>query len=105
MATDKALMEQLVDCIAHTGDVRTRPMFGEYAVYLDDKVVGFVCDNQLFVKPTAASGPYEAECEAAPPYPGAKNYWRVPEEKWNDKRWMSSFLRDTAAQVPVKKKK
>ncbi|MCK7502621.1 MAG: TfoX/Sxy family protein [Comamonadaceae bacterium] len=29
-------------------------MFGEYAIYLDGKVVALVCDNQFFVKPTDA---------------------------------------------------
>ena len=31
-----------------------RKMFGEYALYLDGRVVALVCDNMLFVKPTAA---------------------------------------------------
>jgi TfoX/Sxy family transcriptional regulator of competence genes len=29
-------------------------MFGEYAIYCNEKVVALVCDNQVFVKPTAA---------------------------------------------------
>jgi TfoX/Sxy family transcriptional regulator of competence genes len=29
-----------------------RRMFGEYALYLNTKVVGFVCDDRLYLKPT-----------------------------------------------------
>lgn len=34
------------------GRIRTRKMFGEYALYCDEKVVALICDDQLFVKIT-----------------------------------------------------
>jgi DNA transformation protein len=105
MATAKSVVEYLLDCAKDAGDMRARPMFGEYGLYCNDKVVAFVCDNQLFMKPTAGSGPYEDECDAVPPYPGAKDYWRVPDDKWDDKKWISAFIRDTAKHVPLKAKK
>jgi len=39
---------------AVAGDVALKKMFGEYAVYLRERVVALACDNQLFVKPTEA---------------------------------------------------
>ena len=29
-------------------------MFGEYGVYVDGKMIGLICDDQLYVKPTAS---------------------------------------------------
>jgi TfoX/Sxy family transcriptional regulator of competence genes len=45
-------MEYICEQIAEAGNISYKKMFGEYAVYCDEKVVAFVCDNQLFVKPT-----------------------------------------------------
>ncbi len=52
MATDPGfaafVVEQASDTGANSGDVRVRRMFGEYALYLGDKVVGLLCDDQAF---------------------------------------------------------
>ncbi len=38
--------------MAGAGEARARKMFGEYALYVDGKVVALVCDDHLFVKLT-----------------------------------------------------
>ena len=35
-----------------------RKMFGEYALYVDGKVVALICDDQLFLKATAEGRAY-----------------------------------------------
>jgi TfoX/Sxy family transcriptional regulator of competence genes len=52
-----------------------RKMFGEYALYLDAKVVALICDDQLFLKPTPEGLKYLGEVTEAPPYPGARNFY------------------------------
>jgi hypothetical protein len=52
MASDLGFVEYVCDQMRDAGRVRFRKMFGEFAVYCDDKVVALVCDDQLFVKPT-----------------------------------------------------
>lgn len=42
--TEAFLREQLGD------QIRTRKMFGEYAVYAGGKTVALLCDDALFVK-------------------------------------------------------
>ena len=42
------------EALAGAGAVSARKMFGEYGVYCDGKIVGLVCDDQLFVKVTEA---------------------------------------------------
>ncbi|MEJ0099423.1 MAG: TfoX/Sxy family protein [Pseudomonadota bacterium] len=52
-----------------------RKMFGEYALYLDGKVVALVCDDQLFLKPTPEGKAYLEIVSEAAPFPGAKNFY------------------------------
>ncbi len=80
-------------------------MFGEWGVYCDDKFVAIIGDDQLFVKPSAADGAYAGDCQSVPPYPGANEYWLVPKTKWQDSEWLGSFIQDTAAALPLPKKK
>ncbi len=80
-------------------------MFGEYALYCNDRVVALVCDNQLYVKPTTAGAAFLDTPEEAPPYPGAKNYYLISGEHWDDSDWLSELIRITAAELPLPKKK
>ncbi len=57
-----------------------RKMFGEYALYLDGKVVALICDDQMFLKPTAEGLAYLGKTTEAPPYPGAKNFYLLSSE-------------------------
>ena len=105
MATEARTAEFITEQVAAAGDIRTRKMFGEYALYCDDKVVAFICDDQLFVKITPASRPYLDESHDAPAYPGSKPYICVPEDYWDDREWMARLVRETADSVPLPKPK
>lgn len=104
MATDLEFMEFLADQMAGAGEISYRKMFGEYAVYLDGKVVALVCDNQLFVKPTAAGRAYIGAPVEAPAYPGAKNSFLI-EDAFEDREWISELIRITARDLPAPKPK
>lgn len=41
--------------LAGVPGVHTKKMFGEFAVYVENKVVGFVCDDRLLLKITPVS--------------------------------------------------
>ena len=104
MATDLEFMEFLADQMAGAGEISYRKMFGEYAVYLGGKVVALVCDNQLFVKPTAAGRAYIGAPVEAPAYPGAKNSFLI-EDAFEDREWISELIRITARDLPAPKPK
>ena len=104
MATDLEFMEFLADQMAGAGDVSFRKMFGEYAVYCGGKVVALVCDNQLFVKPTAAGRAFIGEPVEAPAYPGAKKSFLI-EDAFEDREWISELIRITARELPAPKPK
>jgi TfoX/Sxy family transcriptional regulator of competence genes len=105
MATQQSTIDFLTDQIKDAGVIRSRKMFGEYALYCDEKVVAFVCDDQLFMKHSEADGPFRKFCVETPAYPGSKDYLRVDQEKWDDHEWLTQFVRATAAALPEKGKK
>jgi TfoX/Sxy family transcriptional regulator of competence genes len=74
MATDLSFIEYVADQVGLQDRLTHRKMFGEYALYLDDKVVAFACDNSLFVKPAEATLHLTADLPQQSPYPGAKLY-------------------------------
>ena len=77
-------------------------MFGEYALYSNDKVVGLICDNQLFIKPTVAGRSFIGDVVEAPPYPGAKNSFLISDEI-DDSEWLTELVRLTEAELPKPK--
>lgn len=103
MATKVSTIDFIVDQVSTAGQIRSRKMFGEYALYCNEKVVAFVCDDQLFIKPTEPGLKFLDESHGAPPYPGAKNYLRVPEDKWDEKNWLTDFIKATADSLPLPK--
>lgn len=105
MATKQSTVDFIADQVSGAGEIRTRKMFGEYALYCNEKVVALICDDQLFIKPTEPGFKFLDESHGAPPYPGAKNYLKVPEDKWDDREWLADFIKASADVLPVIKKK
>ena len=104
MASDQSFVEFIVDQMEDAGVVSYRKMFGEYAIYCDSKVVALVCDNQLFVKPTASGRSYIGVVSEAAPYPGAKLYFLI-EDAFEDREWISGLIKTTAHELPLPKAK
>lgn len=74
-------------------------MFGEYALYLDRKVVAFACDDSLFIKPNDAVARLHPELPQRPPYPGAKDY-PMADELLDDAEALRRVFIDSAAVLP-----
>ena len=104
MATKADFIEYVREQLAGAGAVSYRRMFGEYAVYLDDRVVALVCDNQLFVKPTAGGRAFLGSVTEAPPYPGASMYFLV-DEALESPQEVAQLIRITARELPAAKPK
>jgi TfoX/Sxy family transcriptional regulator of competence genes len=80
-------------------------MFGEYGVYLGDQFVALICDDTLFIKPTAAGAELGDEAWLGEPYPHAKPHYGVPADRIEDGAWLREFLEATAALLPPPKPK
>ena len=100
MASRPETLAFLLDQIGALPAVRTRRMFGEYCVYLDDKPTAFVCDDQLFVKITDAGRALLAAPALGQPYPGAKPYFLLPPDEWEDRDALCRLLAATASALP-----
>ncbi|GAA3864945.1 TfoX/Sxy family protein [Leifsonia kafniensis] len=83
--------------------VRTRAMFGEFGLYCDEKIVALICDDDLFLKPSSIDPVLLERTELAPPYPGAKNYYRVPGDALEDRDWLRAVVQATADALPLPK--
>ncbi len=105
MATSKETMDYFLTQTAGAGNMRAKRMFGEYTLYCENKVVGLVCDDQLFIKITPVADNYLDKSHDSPPFEGAKPWKLVPEDKWEDKLWLADFIRETATFVEVTKPK
>lgn len=106
MSTQQRTVDFLLAQMAGAGSLAARPMFGEYAVYADGKVVALICDDQLYVKPTPAGRALlGAGWPEAPPYGGAKPALLISGDRWDDRDWLAALVRATADALPAPKAK
>lgn len=105
MASSQKIADFILEQIQSAGAVSARKMFGEYTIYCDQKVVAFVADDQLFIKPTSAGRQFLGTVEEKPPYVGAKNCFFISGEKWDDHDWLTKLIQLTAKELPLPKKK
>jgi DNA transformation protein len=105
VSTQKSTVDYILEQSAGAGSVTARPMFGEYGMYCDGKVMAFICDDQLFIKPTPAGRAYLGEVTEAEAYPGSKPYFLIDGERWDDADWLAGLVRTTAADLPEPKPK
>jgi TfoX/Sxy family transcriptional regulator of competence genes len=103
MASDEKFVAFIRDQMAGAGPISARKLFGEFAIYCGDKVVAFVCDNQLFVKPTSAGKALLGHPSLAPPYPEAKPHFLIDDV--DDGELLSSVILATARELPAPKPK
>lgn len=101
MASKKNNVDFILEQIAGAGSVFAKKMFGEYGIYYDDKFVAFVCDDQLFIKPTHSGRTFIGDVVEGYPYPGAKPYLLIPDELWNNSKWLTTLFEISAAELPL----
>ena len=105
MASRQSTVDFILEQIAASGAVSAKKMFGEYAIYCNEKVVALVCDDQLFVKPTTAGKAFVTNYIEGAPYPGAKPYLLISGEMWDESEWLTKLIKITASELPLPKKK
>ena len=104
MATKRSTFEYIEDQLADVPGVRSRKMFGEYALYAGDKVVALICDDTLYVKITDPGREYVGErYEEGIAYPGAKPSMMIDEDSIDDREWLATLIRITADTLPDSK--
>lgn len=104
MGTAVATVTHMLDCLSDQPGFSARKMFGEYALYLDGKVVALICDDQVFVRPTPGAVALATGAVLAPPYPTAKPHLLLT-DLLDDPDALIRILRTVAAEVPAPKPK
>ncbi len=104
MATDRSFIDYIAEQLDLGARLTHKKMFGEYALYLDEKVVGFACDNSFFIKPNPAVAKLHPELPQRPPYPGAKDY-PVADELLDDGDALRRLIIASAEVLPAAKPK
>ena len=65
------------EALSAAGDIVIRSMMGGYLVYFNGKLIGDICDNELFLKRTPTSDRLLADSELRYPYDGSKTLMHV----------------------------
>jgi len=105
MASKEETVIFILDQIQDAGSISAKKMFGEYAIYCNNKVVALVCDDMLFVKPTISGKSFLGQIDEQPPYPGAKNYYLISGALWEDSERLSELIKITQEELPAPKPK
>jgi DNA transformation protein len=105
VSSQQKTVDYIVEQSAAAGTIAAKKMFGEYGMYCDGKVMAFICDDQLFIKPTEAGRAYLGEVTEAEAYPGSKMYFLVDGDRWDDADWLAGLVKATADDLPAPKPK
>lgn len=103
MATSQATMDFLLDQLAGLPGVSAKKMFGEYCLYVAEKPVALVCDDQLYLKPTTAGRGMLQQVIEGTPYPGAKLHLLLTADRWEDSEWLCQLVHATDIDLPPPK--
>ena len=87
---------------SEVGDVVIKSMMGGYLVYFNGKLIGDICNNELFLKRTPTSDRLLVESELRYPYEESKTLMYVF-DGFADKELLSELLKGMHAELPEKK--
>lgn len=104
MASDQSYVEYVCEQASLGSALSYKKMFGEFALYLEGKLVALVCDNQLFLKPTPEGKQLLGVVSEQSPYPGAKPQFRIGDEL-EDRDLLKHLFLATARALPPPKAK
>lgn len=103
MATSTEAHDYIVENLSKAGDISTRKMMGEYLVYFKGKLVGNICDNCLYLKPTDSALRLLPDAERDYPYDGSKTLMIIVDNVENTEQ-MSAVLHAMYEELPAPKK-
>lgn len=104
MASGQQFVNYVCDQMHFAGNIKSRKMFGEYAIYSGEKIVALVCGNRLFVKPTPEGKSFLSHVNEMSPYPGAKLHFLI-DAGLDDAEWLAQLIAITAQSLPNPKPK
>ena len=100
MATDRIFVDYVAEQLGLGARLGHKKMFGEYALYVDGKVVAFACDDSLLVKPNPAVARLHPNLPLRKVHPDSKDY-PVADELLDDAEALRALLLATFDALPA----
>ena len=102
MSSSLDFVNYICEQMEGVGTIRSRKMFGEYMVYVNDKPVVMVCDDTVFMKILPCLSELLKDRPTAPPYEGAKDHYVLdPDDRDTLRR--AAELAEAVTPLPKKK--
>ena len=105
MATSSATIEYILDQLRGVPTAQAKKMFGEYCLYVEGKPVALVCDDTVFLKPSASCVALPPNTEQGLPFSRAKPHPILGADVLENHVLFAQILQQTAAGVPEPKPK
>lgn len=102
MASNPDFVNYICEQLEGLGAVRSRKMFGEYMVYLNDKPVVIICDDRPMVKMLPCLEELLRDRPVQPPYEGAKDHYLLDPD---DRDTLREAVRLAEEVTPLPKKR
>ncbi len=103
MASSLDYVQYVCDQMREAGEITYKKMFGEYTIYWNSKVLGLICDNQVFIKPTTAGETLIPNATKESPYSGVKSH--IVLEGLDNIDLITKFVSATYKELPMPKPK
>ena len=94
--------EYVREVFSAAGDIVIKSMMGGYLVYLNGKLIGDICGNELFLKRTLTSDRLLVDSELRYPYEGSKTLMYVF-DRFEDTTLVLELLNGMYTELPEKK--
>ena len=92
------------EAFSAAGDIVIKSMMGGYLVYLNGRLIGDICDNELFLKRPTTADKLLADTELRYPYEGSKTLMHVF-DRFEDTDLITELLEGMYTELPEKKPK
>lgn len=103
MAASKEYLEFILEQLSELEDISHRSMMGEYILYFQEKIVAYLCDDRLLVKPVPSAVKMMPDASYEPPYEGAKAMILVDDV--DDKEFLKKLFEAMYPELPERKKR
>ena len=104
MASSKNYPDFILEQLSGLEEIRYRAMMGEYMLYYKEKLIAYICDDRLLVKPVPAALSLLPGARYELPYIGAKQKMLLVAEL-EDREFLERLFREIYPELPEPKKK
>lgn len=103
MSSSKVYLHYILEQIRDLENVTYRSMMGEYLVYMGEKIIAYICDDKLLVKPVQKARELLPNATFEAPYNGAKEMLVVDDV--DSSEFLTRFFMEIYEELPLPKKR